>query len=791
MATVGLERIKALREKMLTTPEICVERGYLMTQSYRETEGEPEVIRRAKALKKILAEMTIGIGDGELIVGRGSSKQRGGILTPELTSGWYLEELDLLSTRNVDRFSPLSEEDKTKMKEFLPYWHGKSLYDKWRSRVPENMLKLYNFVQGGGAFCSNNQYYGHSSSDYEIIVTKGLNGIKEEVQAELATLNLAIIEDFEKYQFLTAVNIVLDAVAAFAKRYADLATSMAAEETDSQRKAELEKIAAFCRWVPANPARSFHEALQSMWFTYLAIIIEAPGPGNGFVRVDQYLNTLYQNDLADGRITKDDARELIEMLYIKTNGLVIPYPTQVASFFAGFTLGANFVLGGLTKDGKSAVNDLSYLFLDAEKEIALNSEDIIVRIHKKNPEAFVMKSCEVARALHGKIKFLSDETTIQQLMADGKPVELARNFAITGCNTPTVPGYSLDIPGGMVNQPLLLELALNNGVCRLTGEQMGPATGDASQFTSYEQVWNAYKTQVDTLMPVALTFRNIDKQLFAEFVPVIFQSTLFYNCIKAGRDCTNGGTAPYITYAVSLAGTPNVADSLAAIKKSVFEDKQITMDRLIDALSKNFEGEEEVLHILEKAPKFGNDDEYVDSIANQIITIGNQAAGKNKGFAGSVSNCAAGTVTANIPLGFVVGALPDGRKAGQPIAEGGISPHQGRNIGGPTATLMSVAKLDHTQITNGSVLNMRFSPDALKDGQKLKKFASLIRTYCETGGALVQFNIVSTETLRKAQATPHLYKDLLVRVATYSAYFVELSPELQNDIIDRMEFEEL
>lgn len=784
-------RVDKLRKKMLTMPEICIERGRLMTQSYRETEPEPAVVRRAKALRKILAEMSIGIDDGELIVGRGSSKQRGGILTPELTSKWYLEEMDLLSARGIDRFAPIGDADKLEMMEFLPYWQGKSLIDRWRAGIPEDILKLNNLVQGGGAYCGNNQYYGHSSADYDRVLHKGLNGLKEEARAAMMKINMADPRQFQKYHFLQAVEITLEAAAAFAARYAALAAKMAAGQTDRDSRAELEKIAGICSRVPAGPASSFHEALQSVWFAYLVLMIEGPGPGNGFGRVDQYLYPFYKKDLEEGKITRDEARELIELLYIKTNGLVIPYPTETATFYAGFTLGANITLGGLTQDGRDAVNELSYLFLEAEREVALNSEDIIVRIHKKTPQAFVVKACETAIALGGKIKFLSDETTMLQLLKDGKPVEYARNYIITGCNSPSVPGRSLDLPGGMVNLPLLLELALHNGVCRLTGKLIGPQSGDPRKFGSYEEVWQAYRRQVEALMPVGLLFRNVDKQLFAEYAPMPFQSSLFYDCIEKGLDITAGGTAPYLSFAVSLAGIPNVADSLAAIKKAVFEDKKISMARLIDALDKNFDGEEEILHILAGAPKFGNDMAYVDSIADEVIGLGSGEAGKVKGFAGAVSNCAAGTVTANIPLGAVVGALPDGRKAGQPLAEGGISPHQGRNTSGPAATLMSVARLDHAKITNGSVLNMRFSPDALQDAGKIKKFAAMIRTFCETGGGLVQFNIVSTATLREAQKEPEKYKDLLVRVATYSAYFVELSSELQNDIIQRMEFQQV
>ena len=448
-------------------------------------------------------------------------------------------------------------------------------------------------------------------------------------------------------------------------------------------------------------------------------------------------------------------------------------------------------MGGLTKDGKNAVNELSYLFLDAEKDVGLNSEDIVVRVHKTTPDAFLIKACEVAKLLSGKLKFVSDETIIQQLMNDGKPVEYARDYGITGCHTPTVPGFSQDIPGGIVNLPLMLELALNNGVSRLTGEQLGPTTGDPRQFTSYDQVWGAYKKQVEALIPIALLFKNADKKLFAAYAPSPFQSALYYGCIEKGLDITNGGTAPYISHAVSLGGAPNVGDSLAAIRKVVFEDKKISMDRLINSLDGNFESEGEVLHLLQGAPKFGNDDDYVDSIVNDVLIHAANEAGKIKGIAGAISNVAAATITANIPLGYIVGALPDGRRSGEPLSEGGISPHQGRNLSGPTATMRSVAKLDHVKLSDGSVLNMRFNPDALKDESKIRKFAFLIRTFCETGGALVQFNIVSTDMLKEAQRHPEKYKDLLVRVATYSAYFVELSPELQDDIIARMEFQEV
>ncbi|OGO20611.1 MAG: hypothetical protein A2144_02920 [Chloroflexi bacterium RBG_16_50_9] len=772
-------------------PEVCIERGYWWTESYKETESEPPIIRRAKALAKVLNNMTINIGDNELIAGRATSKVRGGPLMPELQWEWYLKEMDTLSSRNWDTFSPLREDEKAKMKEFLPYWKGKTLYEMWLAMLPENTRKLHNNIAVVECYCGGNQHFSHAAPDYRMVLTEGLNGVKKRVNEELGKLNIAEIKDFEKYQFLRAVNITLEAAVNFAQRYAGLARNQAEKETDIQRKAELERISETCAHVPANPARSFYEALQSVWFIYVVLMVEGWGNGIAFGRADQYLYPFYKKDLEDGRITREEARDLIALLYIKMNGLLVVHGSESVKWGGGFPSWPDVTLGGLTKDGRDAVNELSYLFLDAEKDVRLPSEEIVIRVHKNTPDAFLLKACEVARLLRGKLKFASDEMAVQLLLVDGKPVEYARDYIITGCETPTVGGYSHDIPGGMFNLPLMLELALNNGVSRLSGEQIGPRTGNPRKFKSYDEVCDAYRKQVEALLPVLILFKNTDKQLYAEFAPTPFQSALFHGCIEKGIDVTNGGTHPYLSRAVGIGGIPNVGDSLAAIKKAVFEDKKIAMSRLIDALDKNFEGEDEILHILKSAPKYGNDDDYVDSIANEVLVHARNEALKYRSTSGAISNVAAGFGAGNAIAGYGVGALPDGRKAREPLSEGGISPHQGRNVSGPTATMRSATKLDLIKLTNGCVLNMKFNPDALKDDAKLRKFASLIRTFCETGGYLVQFNIVSTDALRDAQKHPDKYRDLLVRVATYSARFVELSPEIQNDIIARAEFQEV
>jgi formate C-acetyltransferase len=752
---------------------------------------QPVIVRRAKALENVLNKMTINILEDELIVGNATSKIRGGPLLPEFQWKWYIDEMDSISQRDWDRFAPIYDEEKTLMKKFLPYWEGKSLYDKWQAMIPEKELGLHNKIDALAAYSGGNMHFCHTAPDYGMVITQGLNSIREKVEKKLEELNLSKIEDLNKYQFYRAVKITIDAMVGFANRYADLAGQMAEKEDNAQRKAELERIAETCASVPANPARTFYEALQSVWFTYTVCMIEGWGTGIAFGRSDQYLYPFYNKDIEEGIITRDEVRELISLLYIKMNGLTQVSDSKSAQWGGGFPSFPNVTLGGVTLEGKDAVNELSYLFLEAEEDVRLSAEELIIRVNKKTPDSFVIRACEVLRAVKGKHKFLSDETAIQLLLNDGKPMEYARDYIIGGCNSLTVGGRSHDIPGGKFNLSLMLELALNNGVSRITGEMMGPETGDPRKFHSYDEVWKAYKSQVEALLPVILLYKNADKQLYADFAPVPFLSSMFPSCLEKGRDLTDGGTAPYMSRAISLCTAPNVGDSLAAIKKVVFEDKKITMAELIDALDRNFECDDELLHALKGAPKFGNDDEYVDTIVNDVITHSSAVATRHKGIAGAHSTVDAQTGTANIPMGYMVGALPDGRKAGEPLSEGGISPHQGRNVNGPTSTMRSVAKLDHSKLTNGSVLNMRFNPDLLKDGPKMKKFVSLVRTFLEIGGYLVQFNIVGTDTLKAAQQYPDEYRDLLVRVSTWSAYFVELAPDVQDDIITRMEFQDV
>jgi formate C-acetyltransferase len=787
----GNERTRSLREAMIRRPELCIERGLLYTKSYQETEGLPAPIRRARALEKVLKEMSASIEDGELIVGRATSKRRGAPLMVEVNSEWYVDGLADMSTREWDTFQQISEEDAAKMREFMPYWNGKTLFSLWSAQVPERILKNIGRTNIPISAPADGQHKAHVSPGVDIIVEKGLKGLKADVAERRARLEKENAEDIEeKFAWLESIDITLDALVAYAHRYSELAKSLAEDETDPARKAELEKIAAVCAVVPENPARNFHEAIQSMWFTYVLLMLEGWGMGMSFGRVDQYLYPIYQKDLQDGTITRDEAGELIACLLINMNGVCNFFSAESARNGPGFPMISNLTVGGTMPHGKCAVNDLSYLVLEAEDIVGLTSEDIVVRVNKNTPDAFLLKSCEEAKRLHGKFKFISDETAIEQLLSDGKPPEYARDYVVVGCNFPSVARHSLDLSGDVHSLPKMLELALNNGRCRLTGELLGLETGDPRAFQSYADVWNAYVAQVEKLVADIYPYHIISRHVYAANCPQPFQSAITDGSIEKLVDITAGGSE-FRTDPIAGGGVVNVGDSLAAIKKAVFEDQSITMDQLITALDKNFEGEDEVYAILDKCPKFGNDIDYVDSIVNDVILQFSYLAAKQNPPFGAKSTATFAYATMNIGLGYEVGALPDGHKATTPLADAGLSPTQGKNVSGATATVNSVAKLDHLRMTNGSVLNMRFHSDAVNDTNKLRKFANMIRSFCDLGGFLIQFNITSTKTLRDAQQHPENYRDLLIRVATWSAYFVELPPELQEDIIARLELEEV
>lgn len=777
-------RIRQLRSAMLVQPSVCVERAKLITESYRQTEGEPAPIRRGKAFAHLLRHMTVHIYPQELIVGRPTSKVRGGSISPELQCDWILKELDILSTRQTDPFESLTQQERQVLADVVSYWDTNSLRYHWSQEVGEEHKPYDDLIIGGGAFCGNNQFPGHASPDYGQLLRLGAQGLLEQVEQRLSRP-----ADQAQRAELEGMKLCLEALAELGDRYAAEARRLARTESDPQRARELLEIAEICDKVPRKPAESFREAVQSLWFGYICVMLENWGTGNTFLRIDQYLDPYYEADKAKG-LSLQEAYEYLAMLLINCNSACVVYSEMRSHGFAGNNSGCSFTIGGVKPDGSCAVNDLSYLILEAERAVNMGSDDVVVRLNDNTPEDFTLLACEVARDVGGKLKFLGDKTAIANLERDGMTRQQANDYAIAGCTSPTVGGLSYNIPGGIISLPGILELALNNGVHRMTGLQLGLKTGNAADFTSFQQLWEAFCAQVRHVIPHCHAIKNTDKAMFSRYMPSPFQSALLPCCLERGTDVIDGGTKPFYSFAMSLAGAPNTGDALAAIKKYVFEEGKVTLGQICDALAANFEGYEDLQKLLIRAPKFGNNDPYVDSLVNQVLSYVSDVVAETPGFHDAQSTAAAAAVTANIGLGMVLGATPDGRKAGEPISEGGISPAQGRNSSGTTATMLSVAGLDHSKLRHGEVLNMRINPDAVQGEEKLKKFRALILSYVQAGGFLVQFNIVSTETLRDAQLHPENHRDLVVRVATYAAYFVELGPELQNDIIRRLEFTE-
>ncbi|MGN1002019.1 MAG: pyruvate formate lyase family protein [Oscillospiraceae bacterium] len=784
----GKERIEFLKKQTFKMPELCTERAQYFKEAYEEYECEPMPIIRARALERLLTRCSTTIYEGEVIVGHMTSKPKGGPLIPDVEWKWYMSEYFRDSgEREAEKVKTLTDEEEKYFVELLSFWKGKAINDKWWAAVPDDYKETRGLVweQGGGAPIDG-QHIAHCIPDYERVLDWGVNGLLDRVDKRMAELDLTDIEQFRQHTYLRAMKISLNATVAFARRYSAEAKRLAEVETDPERKAELEKMAEVCWKVPAEPAGNFHEALQSIWFMFTAIMLEGYGPGTGFGRMDQYMYKYYQKDLADGTFTRDQIKELISFLFIKMNETIMPSPI-VSSGKSGGRAGIDLApvqLSGVTPGSKfNLCEDLTALFLDAEDEVMLQ-EDMVFFIHSTITERLLVRALQVAKKGKGKIKFVPQETVILQQMNAGKSADEAANAALTACFLRTVPGISHDVGGDFFNVPMILELALNNGVCRDNGRQIGPRTGDAKTFESYEDVWKAFETQLAANLKPSITAMALYMKMSGEMLPNPLLSSLYDGCIEKGTDVIDGGTR-YSSISVWCSGIPTAGDSLAALKKVVFEDKKLTMTQVMDAIDHNFEGYEDVQHLLAAAPKYGNDIDFVDNIVNDVLVRVCDECMKYRCHGNRLFTGAAGGITSNISLGWRTGATPDGRRAGEPFSEGGISPYQGKNVSGVTATMRSVCKMNYAKAIGGSVCNIKFDPEDLEDPKKLWKLADLLRLYDSLGGDIIQFNFIDNETLRKAMEDPEKYRDLLVRVATYSAYFVNLSKAVQEEIVSR------
>ncbi|MCD6317640.1 glycyl radical protein [Candidatus Aerophobetes bacterium] len=790
------DRISRIRKNLLATqPRICAERALLITESYKKTEGLPIVLRRAYALEKILEKMSIYIENDQLIVGNQASTPRAAPIFPEYSVNWIEKELDTFDKRSGDVFL-IDEDTKEQLRSIFKYWKGKTHEDEVLRNFPEEvkLAEKVGAIHPGGITHTGD---GHIIVNYKKILNQGFRGIIREAEEILNTLDLTNPDDVRKMDFLQSVSIALRAAIKFAKRYAEKAKELAKEENNPRRKRELEKIAQICSWVPENAPRTFYEALQTVFFVHLIIQIESNGHSVSLGRFDQYLYPFYKEDTKKGILNKEEALELIACFFLKLNTINKVRPWSHTQFGVGYATYQNLVIGGVTPQGEDGTNELSYLCLEADKKVRLPQPNLSARYHDGCPMNFLIECAKLIRMGFGMPAMFNDEVIVPALLNIGVPVEDARDYAMVGCVTPVVPGKWNHRPTGMtfLNLGKILELALNNGKDPRTGIQLCPGNGDLKTFNSFEDVWKAWEKQLKFFTRLHIVADNICDLSLEKHDSDPFCSAFIDDCIKRGKTAKQGGAIYDFTSGL-LTGASTVGDSLAVIKKLVFEDKVVDAQELKEAMDRNWEGEKanKIRNMVLKVPKFGNDSDYVDSLVVKVYEsyfklIPNYRTTRyGQGPIGCRWTPSTATISANTPFGGEVGATPDGRKAGEPLNEG-ASPFHGADQNGPTAAIKSVAKLPNVLMAGGQLLNLKFSPSALSGENNLRKFVSLLKTFFDLKGFHVQFNVVSAEILKDAQKHPERYQDLIVRVAAYCALFVTLDPAVQNDIIARTEHE--
>jgi len=780
------ERVKRLREEIFNSkPKVCPERALIITKVYREHEKEPILRKRAMALDQILRNITCPIYEGELIVGHYGSERRSCPVFPEMSIQWLEDELDTLTTREQDQFE-ISEETKQKLRTIFQYWKGKTINDRIFAELPEDTkrVRLEAGVFSVGAH--EDTGLGHVLMNHEKVLKKGFRGIIDEIKAARSSLDLTVTENLTKDLFYEAAIICLEAGIAWANRYADTAMKQLETEKDEKRKRELQKIIEVCRHVPEYPARDFHEALQCIWFVQLIAQLETDGASITVGRLDQFAYPYLKKDLEQG-VSKAKLQELLDCFWLKFAEMVKLYKLSTAKLLAGFPMGQNIIIGGIDENGIEAVNELSYMCLEAHRHCRLNEPNFSVRVSSVTSDKFMRVACENIKMGTGHPVVFNEEVGINALLAQGIPLKEARNYAPIGCVENSVTEMWMRANGGYLSLGKLVELAIHGGQCQLTKKQVGPKTKPLKEMESFDELIDAYKKQAEFFVKHLIIENNVIDLVNSQLMPIPFVSALFDSCVESGKDVTAGG-AKYNFTCPGLVGVANAGDSLAAVKKLVFEEKRISKDELQQVLSNNFEGAENIRQILiNQAPKYGNDICEVDLLARKAVDIIMDELDKYTNARGGRFVAGLTAITSNIEFGRLVGALPDGRKARTALAEG-ASPMMGNDRCGPTASMKSVSRLDHTRLMKGIIYNQKFSHSALDSNEKLSKFIQMLRGYFDLGGAQVQFNVVSKATLLDAQKHPEKYRDLVVRVAGYSAFFTELSKEVQDLIIQRTEY---
>jgi formate C-acetyltransferase len=777
-------RVERLRQKSFRArPVLSHERAALLTAFYCEHEGKYSVpVLRARAFAYLCEHKTIYIGPDELIVGERGPFPKAVPTYPELTCH-SLEDLAILDTRAKTPYIVPEEMVAIYRDTVIPYWRGRSL----RDRIFPQMEPAWRDYYEAGLFTEfmEQRAPGHTVLDGKIY-HRGLRDAQRQIASSLQALDFLHDPDATaKREELLAMDIACEAAIHFAERHAALAREQAAQEADPQRRGELERIAAVCSWVPAHAPRNFWEALQTYWFSHLAVITELNGwdsynPGH----LDQHLWPFYRQGLADGSLTEPQARELLGCLWIKFDHQPAPPKVGVTAAESGtYNDFANINIGGLTREGADAVNPVSYLLLDTVEELHLLQPGSNIQLSARNPDAFLKAACRVIRRGYGYPSVFNADAVVQEQIRVGKSVEDAREGGTSGCVETGCFGKEAYILTGYLNLPKVLELALHDGRDSVGGKQLGPHTGDPRQFANLAELYVAFEAQLAQVIDCKLRGNHYIERMYAQHAPAPYLSVLTDDCIAKGKDYNDGGPR-YNTNYIQGVGIGSITDALAAIKTHVYEQGDVSMGALLEALDQDFGGAEALrLRLANRTPRYGNDDPVADELMRAVFeSFYRQVEGRpnTKGGAYHIDML---PTTCHIYFGSVMGASAEGRRAGQPLSEG-ISPVQGADRNGPTAVIRSAGKMDHVR-TGGTLLNQKFLPKVLADEGGIDNLARLIRTYFNLGGHHIQFNVVDADTLRQAQAHPEQHRDLIVRVAGYSDYFCDLSAELQEEIIAR------
>ncbi|MGE5355760.1 MAG: trans-4-hydroxy-L-proline dehydratase [Deltaproteobacteria bacterium] len=782
------ERIRKLRKQSFeAVPSISIERALHQTEFYQENNGKYSVpVMRALSFLDHCSKKTIYIGDDELIVGERGPIPKAVPTFPELTCH-STEDFDVLNKREQQPYLVSKKDIRTYEKKVIPYWKGRTMRERIFNHVPENWIKAYE----AGLFTEfmEQRAPGHTALDGKIY-TKGMLDFKEDIETHLNSLDYMNDPDaVDKAEELKAMAISCDAIILLAERHAAKAEELAKSEKNELRKKELLTIASNCRHIPSYAPSNFWEAIQMYWFVHLGIITELNGwdamnPGH----FDQHLNPFYEMGIKDGTLSRESAKELISCMFIKVNNQPAPPKVGITAKESGtYNDFTNINIGGIKSDGSDGVSEVSYLMLEAIEELHLLQPGNSVHISSKTPDDFLQAACRLIRQGHGYPSVFNPDIYVREMTGMGKTLTDAREGGCSGCIEVGAFGKEAFILTGYLNVPKILEITLYNGTDPLTGNLAGIETGDPVDFLNFEELYNAFSKQLNYIVDLKIKVSNYIDKMFAKYAPAPFLSVVIDDCIEKGRDYYNSGPR-YNTNYIQCTGLATVTDSLSVLKKHVFEDKKFRMKQILEAISMNFSDNEYMRqYILNRTPFFGNDDDYADSIALRVYEDLIKAIDGKPNVKGETYHVNMLSTTCHIYFGKVLGATPNGRLAGKSISDG-TSPSHGCDINGPVAVMKSLARLDQTK-SGGTLLNLRFLPQLLKREQDIEKLGKLIRTYFNLGGHHVQFNIVDTATLLAAQQNPQEYRDLLVRMAGYSDYFNDMNADLQQEIIDRTEYE--